>query len=490
MHLLMYPGKIGENPAHLDWGTRLRIAVGAARGIAHIHKQSGGKLVHGNIKSSNIFLNSQLYGCVSDLGMAKMIATPVMQTARYHAPEVKNTQNVSQASDVYSFGILLLELLTRKSPLHATSGDLVKLVNSVNGKEQTANVFDVELLRNRNIEEQMIKMLQIGMSCVARTPKKRLKMAEVVKMIEDISMMNTRNRLQQKLVFTEGLNPAFDYDDMMMASVEVLGKGTFGTSFRATLLENRISFVVKRLTDVNVTGEAFHQKMEVIGRMRHENVASLMAYYRSKHENLVLYDYHGQGSVSSMVHGKRGDNHTSLEWETRLRIAVGAARGIAHIHSQVGQTLVHGNVKSSNIFLNAQGYGCVSEGGLTTLMSQWALPVLRSAGYFAPELTDTKTVSQASDVYGFGVVLLELLTGKPAIRSAADGEAIQLVSWVNSVVRHEWTGEVFDIQLLKYPSMEDAMLKLLQIGMICTASDPWRRLKMSEVVKILEDISG
>ncbi|CAI9768180.1 unnamed protein product [Fraxinus pennsylvanica] len=107
--------------------------------------------VIGNIRHDN-------YGCMSDLGLASMIPSPIMRNAGYHASEVTSTQNVSQAFDVYSFGILLLELLTRKSPLHAIGGneavDLVKLVNSVNAKEQTANVFDVELLRDRNIEEK------------------------------------------------------------------------------------------------------------------------------------------------------------------------------------------------------------------------------------------------------------------------------------------------------------------------------------------------
>ncbi|KAL2558679.1 putative inactive receptor kinase [Forsythia ovata] len=488
----MLHGKNGENRAQLDWETRLRIAIGTARGIAHIHNQSGGKLVHGNIKSSNIFLNSQEYGCVSDLGMANMIAIPVMRTAGYHAPEVKNTRNVSQASDVYSFGIFLLELLTRKSPSHVIGGvevvDLVKLVNSVKGKEQTANVFDVELLRNRNVEEQMVKTLEIGMNCVAKTPRKRPKMAQVVKMMEHISK-NTRNDLQPKLVFIEGLNPNFDLGDMLLASAEVLGKGTFGTSYKTTL-ENGITIVVKRVKDVIVTSKEYQQHMEVIGRMRRKNVTTLMAYYYSRDEKLMVYDYYGPGSASDMLHGKYGENKISLDWETRLRIAAGAARGIAHIHTQVGQNLVHGNVKASNIFLTAQGHGCVSDVGLTTLVSRTSVLHRKSSGYLAPEVTDTMTLFQASDVYSFGVVLLELLTGKPPILSAANNKAIHLVYWVYSVVREDRTAEVFDIGLLRYPNMEEAMVKFLQIALTCVESVPKHRPKMSEVVRMLEDIGG
>ncbi|CAI9775050.1 unnamed protein product [Fraxinus pennsylvanica] len=489
----MLHGLTGENWAQLDWETRLRIAGGAARGIAHIHKQGGGKLVHGNIKSSNIFLNSEQYGCVSDLGLASMIPIPVKRTAGYHAPEVKNTRNVSQESDVYSFGVLLLELLTRKSPLHAIGGnevvDLVKLVNSVNGKERAINIFDVELLINRNLEEQMVKMLEIGMSCVAKTPRKRPKMAQVVTMMEEITTINARNHLRPKLVFVEGRNPDFDLEDMLRASAEVLGKGTFGTSYKATL-ENGITIAVKRLKDVIVTSKEFQQQIEVIGKMRNESVATLIAYYYSRDEKLIVYDYYGAGSASSMLHGQFGKSKISLEWEARLRIAVGAARGIAYIHTQLGQNLVHGNVKTSNIFLTAQGYGSVSDVGLATLMSTTSLLHIRSSGYQAPEVTDTKKLSQASDVYSFGVVLLELLTGKPTILSEDNEKANQLVRWVTSVVSEEWTAEVFDIELMRYQNIEEAMVKVLQIAMDCVNSVPEHRPKMPEVVRMLDDISG
>ncbi|XP_022891111.1 probable LRR receptor-like serine/threonine-protein kinase At1g51880 [Olea europaea var. sylvestris] len=491
-------GKNGKNRAPLDWETRLRIALGAAKGIAHIHKQSSGKLVHGNIKSSNIFLNSQQYGCVSDLGLASMIQLPVMRTAGHHAPEVKNTRNVSQASDVYSFGILVLELLTRKSPLHAIGDnevlDLVKLVNSLNGKERTADVFDVEISRNRN-KEQRVKMLEIAMSCVAKNPSKRPKMDQVVKMMEviwkmmeDITKSYERNQLQPKLVFNEGRNLDFGLEDLLRASAEVLGKGTFGTSYEATL-DNGITIVVKTLKDVIVTSKEFQQQMEVIGRMKNESVATLMAYYYSRDYKLVVYDYYGAGSVSSMLHGQFGKGKISLDWETRLRIAVGAARGIAHIHSQVGQNLVHGNVKTSKYFLTAQGYGCVSDVGLATLVSTTSVLHSRSSGYRAPEVVDTKKLSQASDVYSFGVVLLELHTGKPTILYEDNEKASQLVRWVASVVREDWTAEVFDIELLRYQNIEKAMVEVLQIALYCVESVPKHRPKMSEVVSMLEDIS-
>ncbi|XP_042505001.1 probable inactive receptor kinase At4g23740 [Macadamia integrifolia] len=290
-----------------------------------------------------------------------------------------------------------------------------------------------------------------------------------------------------RLVFFEGCNYAFDLEDLLRASAEVLGKGTFGTAYKA-ILEDVTTVVVKRLKEVSVGKRDFEQQMDLVGSIKHENVVELRAYYYSKEEKLMVYDYHSQGSVSVMLHGKRGEGRTPLDWETRLRIAIGAARGIARIHTENGGKLVHGNIKSSNIFLNSQNYGCVSDLGLTTLMSPVAPPISRAAGYRAPEVIDTRKATQSSDVYSFGVLLLELLTGKSPVHATGGDEIVHLVRWVHSVVREEWTAEVFDVELMRYPNIEEEMVEMLQIAMACVVRMPEQRLKIADVVKMVEDI--
>lgn len=175
-----------------------------------------------------------------------------------------------------------------------------------------------------------------------------------------------------------------------------------------------------------------------------------------------------------------------MDWTTRLKIAAGVARGIAFIHSSCKPTLnlTHGNIKSSNILIDTDGNAHVSDFGLST----FALPPSKSNGYRAPE-SDGRKHSQKSDVYSFGVLLLELLTGKYPSVVETNGP-VDLPRWVQSVVREEWTAEVFDIELMRYKDIEEEMVGLLQIAMSCTVASPDQRPKMSHVVKMIEEICG
>lgn len=113
----------------------------------------------------------------------------------------------------------------------------------------------------------------------------------------------------------------------------------------------------------------------------------------------------------------------------------------------------------------------------------------RTSGYHAPEVIESKKPTQKSDVYSFGVLLLEMLTGKAPVQSASgQDEVVDLPRWVQSVVREEWTAEVFDVELIKYQNVEEEMVQLLQIAMACVGKNPETRPKMDQVVKMIEEI--
>ncbi|KAJ9557608.1 hypothetical protein OSB04_012222 [Centaurea solstitialis] len=290
----------------------------------------------------------------------------------------------------------------------------------------------------------------------------------------------------KKLVFFEkGKMGKFDLDDLLRASAEVLGKGTVGTAYKAAL-DGGVTVVVKRLKDVTMVEKEFREKMEGVGRMDHENLSPLRAYYFNGDEKLLVCDYMPTGSLSALLHGNRGAGRTPLNWEMRSTIALGAARGIAYLHSQ-GAKVSHGNIKSSNVLLTPSYEPRVSDFGLAQLLGPAAAPT-RVDGYRAPEVTDVHKVSQKADVYSFGVLLLELLTGKAPTHALLNDEGVDLPRWVQSVVREEWTSEVFDLELLRDQNVEDDMVQLLQLAINCTAQYPDKRPSMAEVSNQIEEI--
>ncbi|KAL0921559.1 hypothetical protein M5K25_008644 [Dendrobium thyrsiflorum] len=187
------------------------------------------------------------------------------------------------------------------------------------------------------------------------------------------------------------------------------------------------------------------------------------------------------GGHSFLHCGNRRSGRTSLNWETRISIAQSAARGIGYIHS-TSPTASHGNIKSSNIFFNKSHTACVSDNGLAALVNPSSSPSLVS-GYRAPELTKFLKISQKADVYSFGVLLLELLTGK------SPEEGFNLPQLVQEVLREEWSTDVLDLELLRQQNVEE-MVQLLQIAINCTVRYPDSRPSMQEVMAQIEVISS
>ncbi|CAL9170340.1 probable inactive receptor kinase At1g48480 [Musa acuminata AAA Group] len=294
------------------------------------------------------------------------------------------------------------------------------------------------------------------------------------------AMAGTSSGSVRKLVFIGKLQRIYGLEDLLRASAEVLGKGTTGTTYKA-MLEMGMVVVVKRLRDVNLPEKAFHERMEAIGATDHPNLVVLQAYYYSKDEKLLVYEFVPNGSLSSVLHG-----NTLLDWETRLEIALGAAQGIEYIHSK-GAGVSHGNIKSSNVILSRSNKACVADFGLSSLGSI-PMPNQRAAGYRAPEVTDVRKVSQKADVYSFGVLLMELLTGKSPAQTLNDEDTIDLPRWVQSVVREAWNSEVFDLELSRHQNVEEEMVQLLQLAIDCAVQYPESRPSMSEVVAQIEQI--
>lgn len=303
---------------------------------------------------------------------------------------------------------------------------------------------------------------------------------------------------KSRLVFFDR-RKQFELEELLRASAEMLGKGSLGTVYKA-VLDDGCTVAVKRLKDANPCArKEFEQYMDAIGKLKHSNIVKLRAYYYAKEEKLLVYDYLPNGSLHSLLHGSRGPGRIPLDWTTRISLVLGAARGLARIHEEYSKSRIpHGNVKSSNILLDKNGVACVSDFGLSLLLSP-VHAIARLGGYKAPEQAEIKRLSQNADVYSFGVLLLEVLTGKAPIEYPSPSRSrpsieedeqlpVDLPKWVQSVVRDEWTAEVFDQELLRYKNIEEEIVQMLQVAMTCVVQQPEKRPTMAAVAKMIEDI--
>ncbi|XP_030530507.2 probable leucine-rich repeat receptor-like protein kinase At1g68400 [Rhodamnia argentea] len=286
-----------------------------------------------------------------------------------------------------------------------------------------------------------------------------------------------------------GRRRGFDrVDDLLRSSAELLGKGIVGTTYKVVMADGG-TVVVKRVREaLRRRRKEADVKLREIGGLRHPNVVSLRAFYHSQDEMLLVYDYLPRGSLHSLLHENRGPGRTPLDWTTRIRLAAGAASGLAYLHEYSNAKLVHGHLTSSNIIVDDGGSACVSDIGLHQLLPS---PFLSNDAHAAPELmlnnnhgSTQRKYTQKCDVYSFGVVILEILTGKVA---TGEGET-SLVRWVQRVPQEEWKREVFDFELLGYKEMEEDMTSLLQVALLCLATLPSNRPKMRVVHNMIEDI--
>ncbi|KAI4306505.1 hypothetical protein L6164_029777 [Bauhinia variegata] len=288
-----------------------------------------------------------------------------------------------------------------------------------------------------------------------------------------------------KLVHFDG-PVAFTADDLLCATAEIMEKSTYGTVYKATL-EDGSQVAVKRLREKITKGQReFESEVSVIGKIRHPNLLAMRAYYLGpKGEKLLVFEYMPQGSLASFLHARGPE--TVIDWPTRMKIAQGMARGLFYLHSH--ENIIHGNLTSSNVLLDENTNAKIADYGLPLLMTTAISNVIAAAGalgYRAPELSKLKKANTKTDVYSLGVILLELLTGKSPSEPT---KGMDLPQWVASIVKEEWTNEVFDVELMRDAStIGDELLNTLKLALHCVDPSPSARPEVQQIIQQLEEI--
>ncbi|XP_042500702.1 receptor-like serine/threonine-protein kinase At1g78530 isoform X2 [Macadamia integrifolia] len=278
---------------------------------------------------------------------------------------------------------------------------------------------------------------------------------------------------------------------LKLTNKDIIGSGGYGTVYRLTI-DDSTAFAVKRLNRGNADRDrGFERELKAMGDIKHRNILTLHGYYTAPQFNLLIYGLMPNGSLDTLLHG-RSNEKMHLDWTSRHKIAVGAARGISYLHHDCIPHIIHRDIKSSNILLDQNMEARVSDFGLATLMepdkTHVSTFVAGTFGYLAPEYFDTGRATAKGDVYSFGVVLLELLTGKRPMDEAFIEEGTKLVTWVKAVVDDKKEEHVIDHTLGCCPLEE--VNSVFSIALMCLESDPSKRPTMIEVLKMLEQIKS
>lgn len=272
----------------------------------------------------------------------------------------------------------------------------------------------------------------------------------------------------------------------------LLGEGGFGRVFKGVLSDGT-PVAIKKLTSGGHQGnKEFLVEVEMLSRLHHRNLVKLVGYYSSHNnpQHLLCYELVPNGSLEAWLHGSLGAN-CPLDWDTRMKIALDAARGLAYLHEDSQPCVIHRDFKASNILLENDFHAKVSDFGLAKQAPEGranylSTRVMGTFGYVAPEYAMTGHLLVKSDVYSYGVVLLELLTGrKPVDMSQPSGQE-NLVSWARPILRDkDRLEELADPKLgEKYP--KDDFVRVCTIAAACVAPEANQRPTMGEVVQSLK----
>uniref|UniRef100_A0A5B6YSX1 non-specific serine/threonine protein kinase n=1 Tax=Davidia involucrata TaxID=16924 RepID=A0A5B6YSX1_DAVIN len=290
----------------------------------------------------------------------------------------------------------------------------------------------------------------------------------------------------------------FTFDEIKQATKNfsrenIIGRGGYGNVYKGVLPDGP-EVALKRFKNCSASGDAiFAHEVEVIASVRHVNLVALRGYCTATtpsegHQRIIVCDLMKNGSLYDHLFGL-SESEKKLSWPIRQKIALGTARGLAYLHYGAQPTIIHRDIKASNILLDERFEPKVADFGLAKFtpegMTHLSTRVAGTMGYVAPEYALYGQLTERSDVYSFGVVFLELLSGKKALNMVSEGQPSLVTDWAWSLVRE---GRALDVIEDGMPDMgpPEVMEKYVLVAVLCSHPQLYARPSMDQVLKILD----
>ncbi|KAL3520840.1 hypothetical protein ACH5RR_018989 [Cinchona calisaya] len=505
----------GIDSVPLCWEQRLRICIGAARGIDYLHTGTEHGVIHRDVKDTNILLDENFVPKISDFGLSKLektsqsksyVSTRVKGTLGYLDPYYSRTNKLTRKSDVYSFGIVLLVVL-RGRPVIDTENleqqSLLFCFQECISKGEIADIIDPSL-QGKISPKSLNIFVKCIESCLHYKPKSRPTMAQVVVSLEDALKRQESTNFYPAENATVSLELAHFGSGIWKQMktnepcyhfvIDDIHEATDNFSDRCVIMQDKfmkvhagfLSNMQREVCTYRFTRKVkddevleFCNEMEMLSQLRHPNLLSLLGYCYHVNEIYVVFDCVGNSTLSSNLYRSREKG--PLNWKSRLQICIGVAKGLDYLHNGTEKTVIHMDMRPENILLDKNFVPKISDFGLSKI-AHTSLFAKESAAkdHICPE--DISLVvpylTEKLDVYSFGLVLLEVLCCR---RSSKDNN---LRDSVRKSIRNKTLHHI--INYLEGEVATACLAEYVKIALICLSVRATERPSMGVVVQKLE----
>ncbi|KAL7617476.1 hypothetical protein Lser_V15G03164 [Lactuca serriola] len=493
---------------NLTWVQRIKICIDVACGLNYIHNKidDDRRIIHRDIKSGNILLTENWEAKIADFGLSKfspeneqlntLYTENIAGTKVYLDPEYDKTGRLKNETDIYSFGVVLFEMLSGRF-----ANDPIYTKEDINGIAPVARrrfnegtikeMFDPRLMEetHENIfslnkgpdPDSLDAFSKIAYQCVAETQVERPTAEVIVKKLEESLSLQENSKDSIKISLEDIKSATQNFSDD-----HLIGRGGFGKVYKGqvTHATGCNAIAAKRLDRRFDQGEPeFLSELQILLEYKDENIIGLVGYCNELGENIIVYEYASRGSLDWCL----SDN--GLSWIKRLEICIDIASGLDFLHGGglTQEVVIHRDIKSSNILLNDDWKAKITDFGLSLIcpinkdIDFYIDQARGTRGYCDPLYIELGFLTEKSDIYSFGVVLLEILCGRLCVKESND----KLSQYLTTLFKHHYVeGTVDEIVFegIKEQIVPKSLSMFQKIAYQCLQPEREQRPTSSEVL--------